>query len=196
MPWQLSRDAQSTAPQRSYDGGGVWGQDGCATEWTPQARALADRIRQRFAWVRTIGGVRCEQLGSTGQLSIHAAGRALDVMVPHLGGEEGEELANWLVENARALGVQLVIWNGAVWQGTLNEPRQRAYSGANPHVDHVHVEVLLAGGTGGVLTAPGGSDSGWSTAQAIGAGVGGALTVAGAVGAAVWLKKRRKKRRR
>lgn len=146
MPWSLStaaRDATANA-RIGYVGGGAWDFNACATQNTPEAKALARIIRERFPWARISESPRCERMDTPSgpQLSIHAVGRALDVMVPTLGGVEGEQLANWLVANAVQLGLQLVIWNGSVWQGSIARLGSQPYSGSNPHVDHVHVEVL------------------------------------------------------
>lgn len=193
MPWRLSGEAaRAVGSQPRYDGGGPWNPAGCAPAKTPEALALERQIRSTFPWVNIVGGRRCEQLQAPSgpQLSIHAVGRALDVMVPTLGGDEGEALANWLVANAGPLGVQLVIWNGAVWQGSLG--RQTIYTGSNPHTDHVHVEVLRGGGSGGLLVG-GGNEL--STPAAIGLGV---LIVVGAAGVSLgtaWLIRRARRRR-
>jgi hypothetical protein len=152
--WELSPDAQravDSAGSIPYVGGGAWDASRCATSRTAHAADLAALIRSQFAWVRTIGGLRCEALHTWhgDELSIHAAGRALDVMTPVppqvYGGTQGEQLANWLVANATALGVQLVIWNRRSWQGSL-APASRfaAYNGrtvSTEHRNHVHVEV-------------------------------------------------------
>lgn len=144
--WTLTprSKAASDAFSGSYDGGGPWDASRCAAEMAQHTRALRDVVRYYFRWATDIGSVRCSPLHTRhgDQMSIHAVGRALDVMVPHVGGNEGESLANWLVENAALLGLQLVIWRHSVWQGS--QPRARRfdqYTGSNPHVDHVHVEV-------------------------------------------------------
>lgn len=108
----------------------------CETQLTPAASLLRERIRAQFPSVRTIGGIRCSEATN----NLHAIGRALDVMTPSHA--TGDAIANWLVTNAAQLGVQLVIWNRIVWQGSM--PRDRrldAYTGTNPHTDHVHVET-------------------------------------------------------
>lgn len=194
--WTLSDAARAAPRQPRYDGGGPWDPAGCAGGKTIEAQNLEQLIRERFAWVRTVGGLRCEQLNAPSgpQLSIHAVGRALDVMTPSLQAAEGEQLANWLVENAAALGIQLVIWDGYVWQGSLRSPWQ-PYTGSNQHVDHVHVEVLRGGGSGGALSTVG--DSSMSTAAAVGLGVAATFAVAGlSVGAWFAVRGRRGRRRR
>jgi len=83
-------------------------------------------------------------------MSIHAVGRALDVMTPVpplvYGSSQGEQLANWAVRNAEPLGIQLVIWNRASWQGSLAPgerfaPYTRGTNVTTEHRDHVHIEV-------------------------------------------------------
>lgn len=71
-------------------------------------------------------------------LSAHAEGRAWDAMI--VGKKsEGDRLADWLVANAEAIGVQEVIWFQRRW--AANTLRWNPYSGASPHTDHVHVAL-------------------------------------------------------
>jgi hypothetical protein len=139
--WALSPEAQAatyTGASVPYVGAGPWDPAACVSSITAHAARLEAAIRAAFDWVRTVGHTRCSANGI--QLSIHAVGRALDVMTSDLA--HGTDLANWLVTNARPLGVQLVIWNRSVWQGSLPSARRfAAYTGTNPHTDHVHVEV-------------------------------------------------------
>lgn len=55
------------------------------------------------------------------KLSVHAIGRAIDLMVPMEAGDAnnglGDPVANWLVENAEFIGIQRVIWDKAYWNG-------------------------------------------------------------------------------
>lgn len=153
--WELSPDAERAvmdAGSIAYVGGGPWDRARCATSMTPHALDLGALIRSTFAWVRTIGGLRCEALHTWhgDELSIHGAGRALDVMTPVpplvYGSPQGEQLANWCVVNAAALGIQLVIWNRMSWQGSLRpDSRFAAYTRGttttSEHRDHVHIEV-------------------------------------------------------
>jgi len=154
--WQLSPEAQravDTAGSIRYVGGGPWNAANCARTMTPHALDLGALVRSMFPWVRTIGGLRCEPRHvwhGDDELSIHAVGRALDVMTPVppqvYGGPQGEQLANWAVANASALGIQLVIWNRMSWQGNLRPAdRFAAYTAGRDvtteHRNHVHVEV-------------------------------------------------------
>jgi len=152
VAWHLPDIVRSVANRIQgvpYDPGGPWIDDQhCSPGVKPHAAELGRIIRASFPWVRSIGALHCTRLSATSdQMSLHGAGRALDVMVPVLGGPEGESLANWLVENAKELGVQLVIWNRSNWQANL-PPRARfgPYTGRSPHTNHVHVEVTATPG--------------------------------------------------
>ncbi|HEX3139904.1 MAG TPA: hypothetical protein VHQ87_07605, partial [Rhizobacter sp.] len=77
-------------------------------------------------------------------------GRALDIMIPTVGGKAngavGDRIANWLVENAQAIGVQYIIWNHVRWAASYAAGRKVApYTGPVPHIDHIHVEINNAG---------------------------------------------------
>ena len=153
--WEPSPGAQAVIdanPSIAYVGGGPFSAARCVSTFTPHASQLAAIIRASFPWVRTIGGPRgrCTPMvrpPGPDQMNIHAVGRALDVMTPlPYGSTQGEQLANWAVANAVPLGIQLVIWNRRIWQGSAGSTRFAPYvHGTNPtteHRDHVHIEVL------------------------------------------------------
>jgi len=157
--WALSEAARAASEavpstQFPYDGGGPWNAAQCATALPAHVVRLIALLRRTFPWIRTVGTIRCSPLnvrqrdGTIRQdMSIHAVGRALDIMTPTLEAPEGEGLANWLVEHAKELGIQLVIWNRKVWQGSVPVAhRFQNYTGRKPHIDHVHAEVTLAAG--------------------------------------------------
>lgn len=77
---------------------------------------------------------------------VHEEARAVDFMLPAplYGGAEGEALANWLLANAEAIGVQGIVWNRASWYPSRGNggPRfQGGYAGESEHRDHVHAEL-------------------------------------------------------
>ena len=114
--------------------------EGCSGGLKPGTSALGDQIKQQFGV--TYGGYSCRaNTADKSQLSIHAVGRALDIMTS---GATGDEIANHLVQNAETLGVQLIIWNRTLWKIGPNGASSRAYTGPNPHTDHVHAEVNTA----------------------------------------------------
>ena len=166
MTWtwdQSVQDASDAANGIPYNGGGAWNQATCATRWSDRATALAALIRATFPAVTTIGGLRCSPITINGvqEMSIHAVGRALDVMVGS--NALGAEIADWAVKNAVAQRIQLIIWDGKVWQA--NSPASRrltTYTGSNPHTDHVHIEVTSEGDAQLSTTSQGTSSSGES----------------------------------
>lgn len=104
-------------------------------------RALMDVLLVLFhAQGARNGGiyVRRRQRGGSAW-SLHAVGRAGDVMVPST--NVGDFLATVVVTHAEALGVCEVIWNRRRWaQPTGWVP----YHGVNPHTDHVHIGLAVS----------------------------------------------------
>ncbi|MGV8968743.1 MAG: DUF4214 domain-containing protein [Cellulomonas sp.] len=47
--------------------------------------------------------------------------------------------------NARRLGVMYIIWNRQIWNNSSASAGWRAYTGAVPHTDHVHISLSWAG---------------------------------------------------
>ncbi|WNG27301.1 hypothetical protein F0U62_27250 [Cystobacter fuscus] len=121
----------------------------CAGGLLPGTREIGDWIRQHFPQATSYGGYACR--GNTADpsvLSIHAAGRALDVFVPLSGGAadntKGDAIGNHLIKNARYMGVLYIIWDQAQWSGSASGTKMSAYTGPNPHTDHLHVEFSTA----------------------------------------------------
>jgi hypothetical protein len=91
----------------------------------------------------------------TGGLSEHKEGRAwdwgLDVGNRAERRTAGHFLA-WLTRNngmmARRLGVMYVIYNRKIWSSYRAAEGWRAYTGASPHTDHIHVSFSWAGARG------------------------------------------------
>ncbi len=107
-------------------------------------------LRGRFGSLTSGGLYCCRQNSATTsvpKLSVHAVGRAIDLMVPMEGGDAnnglGDPVANWLVENAEFIGIQRVIWDRAFWNG------ERGFgllsSNSLSHTNHIHVELTAAG---------------------------------------------------
>jgi hypothetical protein len=109
----------------------------CAGDMTAGAKQLRQQLLQQFTKVKEIGGYNCRaNTANTSQLSIHAMGRALDIMTG-----DGTDIADYLVQNSNALGIQRIIWNHTIWQRTRSGATSKQYSGPNPHTDHVHAEI-------------------------------------------------------
>jgi hypothetical protein len=122
--------------------------------------------------------------------SMHYAGRAFDAMVHPLAGglpdRRGDEVANWLLARAKALGIQYLIWSGTQWSSATG--RTSVYPGGEDHFNHVHVDMTEAGARGELA---------WPPAEDTGVGAGTLLAVgAVAVGAYWWLTRGKGKARR
>jgi hypothetical protein len=119
----------------------------CSGTFTPGAATLKAYIEATFAGVTFIGGYDCRQnSASPSQTSVHGAGRALDIMIDPIGGKAdgaaGDPIANWLVRNAQAIGVQFIIWNHMKWNASFASGSKFApYTPENKHIDHIHVEI-------------------------------------------------------
>ncbi len=147
--WVLPEEVRAAgeAQHVRYDSPGAWA-DGrnCSGSYTPGAQELRQYILTHFPGVSTIGGYACRQnTANKAETSVHGVGRALDIMIPRVGGRAnsaiGDPIANWLVRNATAIGVQYLIWNRVSWNGHIKAPKDRPYTGPNPHTDHIHVEL-------------------------------------------------------
>ena len=58
----------------------------------------------------------------------------------------GDAVANWLIQNAEAIGVQFIVWDRSSWNASRPPgTKLRAYTGPHPHNDHLHVELTIAG---------------------------------------------------
>lgn len=135
-----------------YDDSSPWrGAAGCGGSLLAGTRQLGDYIKAHFAGrVSSYGGYSCRQnTANLAKTSVHGTGRALDLFVPTYGGQadntKGDEVANWLIRNAAAIGVQYIIWDRASWQASLKGSKLRGYTGPHPHHDHIHVELNLDG---------------------------------------------------
>lgn len=83
------------------------------------------------------GIYNCRAVAGTSTPSQHSYANAEDI---HGVVEAMDFVANWLVANAARLKVATVIFNRRIW--TAGTGAWRAYGGAHPHDDHVHVDFL------------------------------------------------------
>lgn len=74
----------------------------------------------------------------------HPSGLALDFMTSSMA--TGSALAQYLIDNAAALGIDYIIWNRRSWNSSRKT--WAAYTGSNPHTDHVHATFHATPGTG------------------------------------------------
>lgn len=125
----------------AYDGGA-----NCTGGATQGALALRDQLIGFFPQIASVGIYNCRVIAGSNSMSLHGVGRALDIMMPTVGGDAdndlGDPIAHYLIENAELIGIQTIIWDHTIWR-VSNSPRQHEYTGSNPHVDHLHVEINL-----------------------------------------------------
>jgi peptidoglycan hydrolase-like protein with peptidoglycan-binding domain len=122
----------------------------CTGAFTAGAEELRQYIRANFGGVRDIGGYACRQnTANPAETSVHGVGRALDIMITPIEGRAnsavGDPIANWLVKNATAIGIQYLIWNRTQWSGKRSGRKDSRYGGPHPHNDHIHAELNRAG---------------------------------------------------
>src|SRR5688572_7308216 len=134
--WRLPAKTRRIGDQQrvAYDGAPPFnGGANCSGGITAGADMLRNRLIDYFPQVSRIGGYVCREVaGAPGVMSLHGTGRALDVFVPTIDGSadntKGDAIANWLVENAHAIGVQSVIWDRTIWR-VDHDPRPYEYTG-------------------------------------------------------------------
>lgn len=116
---------------------------------TAKTEAMVDAVNENFgsSHYDAVHGYRA---GSKG----HSSGKAADFMIrdykSDAGIERGDEIAQYLIENRKALGINYVIWRDQIWLSTSGWTQ---YSGVHGgqfngnwndttlHNDHVHAET-------------------------------------------------------
>ncbi len=135
----------------AYTGAGAWnGGRNCGGGLLAGTREVGDYVKANFAGVTSYGGYACRRnTANSAELSVHGTGRAIDIMIPTVGGTadnaRGDLIANFLVENAENMGVQFIIWDRSSWGASRTTSKLRAYTGPVPHIDHIHVELSPQG---------------------------------------------------
>lgn len=133
-----------------YDGAPAWrGAAACSGKLRVGTHKLGTFLAAKFAVIASIGGYVCRRNTADGaRMSVHGTGRAMDVFIPRIEGQadntKGDDVANWLVEHAGEIGIQLVIWDRSVWRG--NGTNDAPYGGPHAHDDHIHVELTEKAG--------------------------------------------------
>jgi hypothetical protein len=148
---------------------GYVGQSTCDPTAKPGALALRALVQASYPSVRDGGIVRACHLGGRSE---HKEGRAWDWMLNAHDPTEharAHDFLNWLLAtdaqgnrwaNARRLGVMYVIWNRQMWASYDATPTWRAYTGPNPHTDHIHISLSWNGALqrtsfwGGAVSGP------------------------------------------
>ena len=139
----------------SYDA-----QDTCDPTAKPGAVSIRDFITETYPSTGDYGITRACNIGGTSE---HKEGRAWDWKVSYANATQ-KDIANtvigWLLDTdehgnacaiARRMGMMYFIWNSNIW-GAYRSPNSscatagwKAYTGSNPHTDHVHFSWSWAG---------------------------------------------------
>lgn len=146
----LSKSKPAPAPKKSESRNDGTSGRPCASGSAVERGLTADAILvhravcARFPGVTSYGGVRPDSLPD------HPAGRALDAMISSQ--SYGWEIANFVRNNSRSLGVKEVIFSRRIWTVQRGSEGWRSMSdrgspSAN-HYDHVHVTVYGNSGSG------------------------------------------------
>lgn len=124
----------------------------CTGSAAPGARALMSWFLGAYSTQggRNLGIYNCRTVAGSATTSLHGEGRAADLGVP-VGAGWAQTLADQLRLNSAELGIQCVIHNRKIWSGSYPTAGWRTYTGTNPHLDHLHVE--LSRSAAGTLTA-------------------------------------------
>jgi hypothetical protein len=130
------------------------GQVSCDPQAKPGAAALRSIVMAYYGAGRDGGITRACNINARSE---HQEGRAWDWMLNVNNPAEkavADDFTLWLTGpdgtgeaagNARRLGVMYVIWNRQIWSASNAAAGWRPYSGASPHIDHVHVSLSWDG---------------------------------------------------
>lgn len=106
------------------------------------ATALMNWCLQNYQAAKNLGIYNCRTVRGSTSPSMHGEGRALDVGFPVVNKKahaDGSRLLEDLANHAGELGLQCIIWDRRIY--SARSPRGRKYSGVNPHIDHLHIEM-------------------------------------------------------
>jgi hypothetical protein len=124
------------------------GFDDCSDWEQPGSRLLSNYLVEHFG-ASHVTIHNCRLIEGTDRWSIHGTGRAIDVMVPMVGGQAdngaGDPIAHFLMENAERIGLQFIIWDRSDWTAAASGDKLEQYTGLYGHFDHLHIELTDAG---------------------------------------------------
>ncbi|MFB9962611.1 coiled-coil domain-containing protein [Sinosporangium siamense] len=138
-------DLLHTAPGARGDGTFVPQLPGGSDNITPRMRLVRNLIVERFGVPYGVGCYRSIRDGGE-----HPLGRACDFMLSRGGAmpgatetQRGHDISNWVVKNAKRLGIMYVIFRQRIWHvrtGSWRTMSDRGGATAN-HYDHPHISV-------------------------------------------------------
>jgi hypothetical protein len=115
----------------------------------PQTAYARDLVIKNFG-VKNIGGYEYRNINGTNQLSDHALGLAIDIMV-YKNQPLGNQIAAWAIQNRDALKIKYIIWynqfasgkTGWRWESYVKHgPAANQRTATGRHEDHVHLSFL------------------------------------------------------
>lgn len=116
--------------------------ESCTGKARDGAKALMSFILDNEKSAKNWGIYNCRNVRGGSSYSPHAEGRAVDIGMPMSSGkgsDVGHRLVQMLGKAGKDLGIQAIIYDRTIW--SARSPDGRPYTGANPHYDHVHVEM-------------------------------------------------------
>lgn len=124
--------------------GGYQGARSCTSGPQPGAWGYMDWFLNAYADDGAVnsGIYNCRSVRGGSTTSLHGEGRACDFGIRPYSASYGTRLADFLKDHSKELGIQCVIWNRRIWSSSYPNAGWRKYSGVNPHVDHLHVELM------------------------------------------------------
>ncbi len=137
-----------------YTGAGPWVNEAtsCQGSFTEGGVFLKEYLLEYFSQIDSIGGYACRPIvGRPSETSVHATGRALDLMIRTTNSDAdndlGDPIAHWLIQNSERIGIQYIIWDRTTWAPyrTIGD-KERRYGGQNAHIDHLHIELTPEAG--------------------------------------------------
>lgn len=133
----------------SVPGGGLFGgaagaagRTGSENGLNPNSVAAKRAVEAAFPNIQSIGGWRPQD-----GYNEHFSGQAIDVMIPNWNSSDGkaygDKVAQYLLANSAALGVDYVLWQQRQWNadGTSSAMGDRGSPTQN-HMDHVHAHTV------------------------------------------------------
>ncbi len=161
-PPPVTGTCRSTCPADDRGAFGLCEDPAGCSGLKPGTLRLQRFIQENWRFVGSGGNYNCRRnsnqsvngfgVRSCTNLSVHSVGRAIDLMIPQVSGGDadntlGDQVANWLIENAAYIGIQRVIWDGKYWNGgRVNNHFSDIPNGVDHHVNHIHAELSVEGG--------------------------------------------------
>lgn len=111
----------------------------CTSGPTPGALAFMRWFVEEYgdAGGYNLGIFNCRTIRGGATTSAHGEGRACDCGFP-VGDPDGRALLTRLLPHVGALGIQAIIYERRIYSAL--SPAGRPYTGAVPHLDHLHIE--------------------------------------------------------